>query len=69
VKPEQTISSSIQLPQAPYLGAIVDIDHQMVQLMMIDKILDHTLQKAFFGTSPESDRELSQDACARAEPS
>ena len=33
VKPEQIISASMQLPQAPYLGAIVDIDHQMIQLM------------------------------------
>jgi len=58
VKPEQVISTSIQLPQAPYLGAIVDIDHQMIQLMATDKILDESLRKAFFGAGPDRDRAL-----------
>ena len=56
VKPEQVISTSMQLPQAPYLGAIVDIDHQMIQLMATDKILDDSLRRAFFGAGPGPDR-------------
>ena len=32
VKPEQVISAAMQLPQSPYLGAIVAIDREMVQL-------------------------------------
>jgi chemotaxis-related protein WspB len=49
VKPEQVISSDIRLPQAPYLGAIVEFDHEMAQLIMIDNILDNSLREAFFG--------------------
>lgn len=68
VKPEQVISASMQLPQAPYLGAIVDIDHQMIQLMATDKILDDSLRKAFFGTGPDRDRVLTLDRNAQAGP-
>lgn len=50
VKPEQVISATMQLPQAPYLGAIVEIDHEMIQLIAADKILDKPLQNALFGT-------------------
>jgi chemotaxis-related protein WspB len=56
VKPEQVISSSIQLPQAPYLGAIVEIDHEMVQLIAVDRVLDDSLRQSFFGTGPDDDR-------------
>jgi chemotaxis-related protein WspB len=49
VKPEQVISSDIRLPQAPYLGAIVEFDHEMAQLIMIDNVLDNSLREAFFG--------------------
>lgn len=57
VKPEQVISSSIQLPQAPYLGAIVKIDHEMVQLIAVDRVLEDTLRRSFFGTAPDDNRE------------
>ena len=43
VKPEQVISSSIQLPQTPYLGAIIKIDHEMVQLIAVDRVLEDPL--------------------------
>jgi chemotaxis-related protein WspB len=56
VKQEQVISASMQLPQAPYLGAIVDVDNQMIQLMATDRILDDSLQNAFFGTESDRDR-------------
>jgi chemotaxis-related protein WspB len=49
VKPEHVISSDIQLPQAPYLGAIVELDHEMAQFIMVDNILDDSLHEAFFG--------------------
>ena len=69
VKPEQVISSSMQLPQAPYLGAIVDIDHQMIQLMATDKILDESLRKAFFRAGPDGDRAWSLEGKVQAGPS
>ena len=68
VKKEQIISASMQLPQAPYLGAIVEIDHQMIQLITADKILDDSLRNAFFGTVPDWDRALALDENAQAEP-
>jgi len=68
VKAEQVISRSMHLPQAPYLGAIVDIDHQMIQLMAADKILDDSLREAFFGTGAEWDRALGLGDNAKAEP-
>jgi chemotaxis-related protein WspB len=66
VTPEQVMSESMQLPQTPYLGAIVDIDHQMIQLMVTDKILDGSLQKAFFKTGPDGDRALALERNVQA---
>lgn len=57
IKPEQVISSSIQLPQTPYLGAIVQIDHEMVQLIAVDRVLEDPLRRSFFETAPDDDRE------------
>ncbi len=57
VKLEQVISSSIQLPQTPYLGAIVQIDHEMVQLIAVDRVLEDPLRRSFFETAPDEDRE------------
>ena len=69
VKPEQVISSSMQLPQAPYLGAIVEIDHEMVQLIAVDRVLEDPLRQAFFGTAPDDDRDGVSAAKAQAGPS
>ncbi len=66
VKPEQVISSSIQLPQTPYLGAIVEIDHQMVQLIAVDRVLEDPLRRSFFETTPQDDRESNSAGKARA---
>ena len=44
----QVISPPIQLLQAPYLGAIVTIDHAMVQLIAPDKLLQASLWQSFF---------------------
>ena len=60
VKPEAVISAAIQLPTAPYLGSIVALDHEMAQLIVIDRLLDETLRAAFFGeeaaTGAQSER-------------
>lgn len=50
VSPEQVIFPAMSLPQAPYLGAIVQIDHQgMAQLITAEKVLDESLRTALFG--------------------
>jgi chemotaxis signal transduction protein len=67
VKPEQVISASIQLPQTPYLGAIVEIDHEMVQLIAVDRVLDEPLRSSFFGTAPNDDRESTSAGRTQAE--
>ena len=51
IMPGQVISSPMRLPQAPYLGAIVEIDQKMVQLISVDKVIDGFLRESFFGTS------------------
>ncbi len=66
VKPEQIISASIELPQTPYLGAIVEIDQEMVQLIAVDRVLQEPLRRSFFGPSPTEDRESISDAKAEA---
>ncbi len=57
VKPEQVISSSIQLPRTPYLGAIVEIDHEMVQLIAVHRVLEDSLRRSFFENALDDDRE------------
>ncbi len=49
VKPEGVISAAMQLPTAPYLGSIVELGHEMAQLIVIDRVLDESLRAAFFG--------------------
>jgi chemotaxis-related protein WspB len=49
VKPEGVTSAAMQLPTAPYLGSIVELDHEMAQLIVIDRVLDESLRAAFFG--------------------
>jgi chemotaxis-related protein WspB len=46
---EQVISPSMSLPQAPYLGAIVAIANEMVQLIVPDRLLDDSMRRALFG--------------------
>jgi chemotaxis-related protein WspB len=54
VKPEGVISAAMQLPTAPYLGSIVELDHEMAQLIVIDRVLDEPLRAAFFGDEAEA---------------
>lgn len=49
VNPERMISAAMQLPQSPYLGSIVAIDREMVQMIEPVRILDESLRTAFFG--------------------
>jgi chemotaxis-related protein WspB len=49
VKPEGVISAAMQLPTAPYLGSIVELDHEMAQLIVLDRVLDEPLRASFFG--------------------
>jgi chemotaxis-related protein WspB len=55
VRPDQVISAAMQLPQSPYLGAIVAIGREMVQLIEPDRILDASLRSAFFGERVDVD--------------
>ncbi|QEH31894.1 CheW-like domain protein [Aquisphaera giovannonii] len=48
VKPSQTISARMQLPQSPYLGPIVEVDQEMVQLVAAEHVLGPALRDAFF---------------------
>jgi chemotaxis-related protein WspB len=66
VKPEQVISSAMQLPQSPYLGAIVAIGREMVQLVEPDRILQEPLRSSFFGGRGDADPAASPSANARA---
>jgi chemotaxis-related protein WspB len=66
IKPEQVISSAMQLPQSPYLGAIVEIDHAMAQLIEPDRILDESLRTAFFGGEAGADSSANPRANAKA---
>jgi chemotaxis-related protein WspB len=58
IKPEQVISSAMQLPQAPYLGSIVEIDQVMAQLIVIDRLLDESLREAFFEDGSDEDQRM-----------
>ncbi|HKM56969.1 MAG TPA: chemotaxis protein CheW [Isosphaeraceae bacterium] len=51
IEPGQVISPPIQLPQAPYLGAIVTIDQAMVQLIAPDKLLPASLWQSFLSVA------------------
>jgi chemotaxis-related protein WspB len=66
IKPEQVISAAMQLPQAPYLGSIVEIDHEMAQLIVIDRVLDESLQEAFFGEDQDADQRANPDGKTEA---
>ncbi len=53
IEPRQMITPPIQFPQALYLGAIVAIEHTMVQLIAPDKVLPASLWQTFFGVDPD----------------
>jgi len=49
VRPEQVSPPAVQLPQAPYLGAIVQTDDGIVQLIAVEKLREATLEGAAIG--------------------
>ena len=38
IQPEQIVPTPVVLPQAPYLGAIVQTDQGIVQLIVVERI-------------------------------
>jgi chemotaxis-related protein WspB len=54
IEPGQVITPPIQLPQAPYLGAIVAIDHVMVQLIAPDRLVSTSIWQTFSGVDPNN---------------
>ncbi len=69
IKPDQVISSPMHLPQAPYLAEIVDIDGEMAQLIVADKVLDESLREALFEDGSVEARRAISEAKAHAESS
>jgi chemotaxis-related protein WspB len=61
VRPEQIIPAPVRLPQAPYLGPIVQTDQGIVQLIVVDKVRQALLQSSGLGqdTALESNSEPS----------
>jgi chemotaxis-related protein WspB len=57
IQAEQVISSPIELPRTPYLGAIVQIEREMAQLIAVNKVLDDSLRQSFFGPLSNDHRE------------
>ena len=48
-RPEQIIPAPVSLPQAPYLGAIVQTDQGIVQLIVVEKVREASLQSSDMG--------------------
>jgi chemotaxis-related protein WspB len=45
-RPEQLVLTPVQIPKTPYLGSIIQTDQGIVQLIMIEKIRDASLQSS-----------------------
>ena len=61
VQPEQIVPAPVWLPQAPYLGAIVQTDQGIVQLIVVEKVREASLQSSRLGQDAALD--------SRSEPS
>jgi chemotaxis-related protein WspB len=46
-QPEEVMPVPISLPEVPYLGAVVQTDQGIVQLIAIERVRDSTLRSAF----------------------
>jgi chemotaxis-related protein WspB len=61
-RPEQVVTAPVWLPQTPYLGAIVQTDQGIVQLIVVEKVREASLQAFHSGqdgaleSKSESDR-------------
>jgi chemotaxis-related protein WspB len=62
VRPEQIIPAPVRLAQTPYLGPIVQTDQGIVQLIMVEKVREASLQSSQLGqdTALDSIDELSK---------
>jgi chemotaxis-related protein WspB len=49
VRPEQIIPAPVRLPQTPYLGPIAQTDQGIVQLIVVEKVREASLQSFDFG--------------------
>jgi chemotaxis-related protein WspB len=46
-RPEQVMPVPVSVPEAPYLGAVVQTDQGIVQLIAIERVRDSTLRSSF----------------------
>jgi chemotaxis-related protein WspB len=67
VTPEQVISPPMNLPQAPYLGAIVEVGQEMTQLIIADHLLEPSFREAFFEGGSKGDDTTARGAAASVE--
>ncbi|MGO9467615.1 MAG: chemotaxis protein CheW [Isosphaeraceae bacterium] len=51
IRPEQVMPAPVQLPDAPYLDAIVRTDHEIVSLIAVQKIRDYLHSSVFANQS------------------
>jgi chemotaxis-related protein WspB len=49
VRPEQIVPAPVLLPQTPYLGPIVQTDQGIVQLIVVEKVREASLQSSYMG--------------------
>ncbi len=50
---EQFMTTAMALEEAPYLGAVLNREEGLVQLVVADKLLSVRMQKALFGATEE----------------
>ncbi len=53
VEESQFISQAMMLEEAPYLGAVLQLDEGLVQLIAAEKLLSETMQAALYGATME----------------
>jgi chemotaxis-related protein WspB len=54
VDPRQVVSPAMSLAEAPYLGALLQLDLGLVQTIAADKLLSERMQDALFGSPAEA---------------
>jgi chemotaxis-related protein WspB len=54
-QPEQVMPVPVSLPQAPYLGAVVQTDQGIVQLIVVENVRDATLRSPISIEDPAKD--------------
>ena len=59
IRPEQIIPASIRLPDAPYLGAIVQTEEGIIQLIAVEQIRETSLRSFHLGQDTGFDSKAS----------